>query len=212
MNASIAASSRVWDWVFGWEKRREAAATLRRAADFIEPGDVVLDIGSGNGYVIDVAADDYGAFAVGCDVVLPRRPIKHLVQFDGWNLPFADKSVDLALLVFVLHHAKNPNQLLQEAARVSRKAILVVEDSPSNAFDLKWARSHIRRFNRRHGIPWVGEPRTEAEWRRLFSTNELRVLNTSRLSRLERVPPVARAAFLLVPKRFAVQARRSEVA
>ena len=188
--------------MFGWKRRREALATLRRAEAELVPGSLVLDIGCGMGYVLDVLSQDYGAIAIGCDVVAPRRGVEsRFIRFDGWNLPFADGSVDLSLLVFVLHHAKNPNQLLREAMRVTRGALLVVEDTPANPFDYHWGRLHIRRFNRRHNIPWLGENRDEMEWRTLFEENDLRIVKTSRLSRFERMPPVARTAFLLKPKR-----------
>lgn len=200
MNTNEKAPMRAWDRMFGWKRRREAASTLRRAAMELRPGASVLDIGCGMGYALDVLAEDYGATAFGCDVVEPSDGTERFTRFDGRNLPFADKSVDMAMLIFVLHHADDPSVLLLEASRVAREAVLVVEDTPTTAFDVKWGSMHIRSFSKRHGIPWSGKIRTEEEWRQLFHFWGLELKSAHRLKRFERLPPVSRTAFVLQPR------------
>jgi SAM-dependent methyltransferase len=63
------------------------------------------------------------------------------------SLPIADASVDVVLLADVLHHADHPMQLLAEAARVARHAIIIKDyvqagwvDRQSLSF-IDWARS-----------------------------------------------------------------------
>jgi ubiquinone/menaquinone biosynthesis C-methylase UbiE len=197
MKAKLGMPLRLWDRAFGWKRRNEAAATLQHARAFLAPGTTVLDIGCGMGYALEVLDDDYGITSFGCDVVPSTHRIKRFARFDGSVLPFADRSVDIALLIFVLHHAEDAAALLREAARVARTAVLVVEDTPRTMLDRRWGELHIRNFNRRHGIPWAGRIRTETEWKQLFRFAGLPLLSTERLTRFERLPPVARTAFVL---------------
>lgn len=199
MHLNLAANLRVWDRIFGWKRRREAAATLRHAASIFQPGSKVLDIGCGMGYALDVLREEYQAVTFGCDVGPSVQSVERFSRFDGEHLPFHDNSVDVSILIFVLHHAENPLALLHEASRVARKAVLVVEDTPRTAFDRRWGEFHIRSFNQRHGIPWAGSSRTEAEWEWLFAQAGMPLLAEERLTRLERLPPVARTAFVLQP-------------
>lgn len=206
MHLELGAHLRVWDGIFGWKRRREAAATLKHAQAYLTPGTTVLDIGCGMGYVLEVLEEDYGAVAFGCDVVPSTSDIDRFVRFDGNTVPFADKSVDVAMMVFVLHHAEDPALLLREASRVARRAVIVVEDTPRTRFDSMWSRTHIRSFNKRHGIPWRGKSRNDWEWRRLFSENAMSVRAAEPLTRTERLPPVARTVYVLQPAAMPLQA------
>jgi ubiquinone/menaquinone biosynthesis C-methylase UbiE len=197
MDAALSAEKRIWDRMFGWKRRKEAADTLRHAARFLTPGTRVLDIGCGMGYALEVLSEEYGIDAFGCDVVPSTHRIRKFCRFDGNNLPFADKSVDVAMLIFVLHHAEDPAILLREAARIARRAVMVVEDTPRTMLDRRWGELHIRSFNKRHSIPWTGRIRTDREWRQFFRFLGMQLHSSGPLSRFERLPPVARTAYLL---------------
>ena len=199
MKTKLAIPLRLWDRTFGWKRRNEAAATLKHAEAFLKPGATVLDVGCGMGYALEVLNEDYGITSFGCDVVPSTHRIRRFARFDGNHLPFANASFDVVMLIFVLHHAEDAAALLHEAARVARKAVLVVEDTPQNMFDRRWGEMHIRNFNRRHGIPWAGRIRTETEWKQLFRFAGLPLISSGRLTRFERLPPVARTAFVLEP-------------
>jgi ubiquinone/menaquinone biosynthesis C-methylase UbiE len=186
-----------WDKAFGWKRRAEARATLDHVADYLEPGSSALDIGCGTGYLIDVLARDFQCEAFGCDVVTPPVEIEHFSLFDGFALPYRDKSVDVAFLVFVLHHAEDPGVLLHEASRVARKAVIVIEDTPRTAAEHNWGRMHIHSFGKRHNIPWRGRVRSSDEWRQIFHFTNTPLLHEERLGRFERLPPVSRSAFVL---------------
>ncbi len=63
------------------------------------------------------------------------------------SLPIADASVDVVLLADVLHHAAHPMQLVAEAARVARHAIIIKDYVQAGWADrqalgfIDWARS-----------------------------------------------------------------------
>ena len=199
-----------WDKMFGWKRRAEARATLRHVADYLPAGARVLDIGCGTGYLLEVIARDFRCDIYGCDVVRPPVPIEHFTLFDGFRLPYADKSVDVAILVFVLHHAEDPGVLLHEAARVARQNVIVIEDTPRMALEHRWGRIHIHSFGKRHNIPWHGRVRSAEEWRQVFQFTSTPLVHEERLGRFERLPPVSRTAFVLDSAPLAAEAAASD--
>ena len=194
---------RFWDRVFGWRRRAEARATLRHARQFFTPGTTALDIGCGIGYALDILENEFDCLAYGCDVVEPPVDIERFALFDGRTLPYEDKSFDVAILIFVLHHADDPSVLLREASRVARRAVVVVEDTPNSGVEHRWGRMHVHSFKTRHGIPWHGRVRDDREWRQIFQFMGMAVQHAERLRRFERLPPVARTCFVLTPARAA---------
>lgn len=205
-------SLQFWDRAFGWKRRNEARATVEHVADYLKAGSSVLDIGCGTGYLLDVIAADFDCVAFGCDVVAPPVRISNFSLFDGFRLPYRDNSVDVAFLVFVLHHAEDPGVLLHEAARVARESVVVIEDTPQSALEHKWGRKHIESFGKRHGIPWEGRVRSADEWRQIFQFTSTPILHEERLGRFERLPPVSRSAFVLQSNNAAAAAAQQRVA
>ena len=200
---------RLWDQVFGRRRRAEARATLQHAKQFLTPGRTALDIGCGVGYALDVLERDFGCIASGCDVVQPPVSIERFALFDGRSLPYEDKSFDVAILIFVLHHADDPGVLLREASRVARYAVIVVEDTPQTKIEQHWGSMHVHSFNTRHNIPWIGRVREDREWRQVFQFVGMPVQHAERLGRFERLPPVTRTCFVLGPIEAAAAARAS---
>ena len=89
--------------------------------------DRVLDIGSGYGTVTQEMRGQ-GFQTTPVDVRDQAiHPELQPVLADGAQLPFANQEFDTALLLTVLHHTPQPEQVLAEAARVSTQ-VLVIED------------------------------------------------------------------------------------
>jgi SAM-dependent methyltransferase len=86
----------------------------------------LLDIGCGDGKLASLLSHIRPVLRIeGVDVV-PREETSFPVRlYDGVSLPFADSSFDAVMLIDVLHHTRDPLQLLQEALRVSRGSLIV---------------------------------------------------------------------------------------
>jgi ubiquinone/menaquinone biosynthesis C-methylase UbiE len=96
----------------------------------------VLEIGAGEGAVLQRLAD--GGFgrrhyaleisASGVECIRGRRipSLVECLQFDGYAVPYADATFDLAILSHVLEHVEHPRLLLNEAARVANYVFIEV--------------------------------------------------------------------------------------
>jgi len=181
--------------------KKETLQTVSLLTPHVEPGASVLDIGCGEGYVLDELAARGIANVEGVDIVDIRRNKDYPFRlYDGETLPFPDRSFDLVVLSFVLHHVPNERKLalLEEALRVSRAKVVVIEDTPSTAFDRLMNHRHGESYRRKIGSTAAFGFLTEGEWRWLFRGMGLEP-ESRPLSRFCRsiVQPFARTAFIL---------------
>ena len=96
---------------------------------FIGKGDSVLDIGAGGGWIGKNISVTNGAQVTLLDVEDMNRTDLPLKVYDGRNIPCPDAAFDDSLLLFVLHHCEDSIRVLTEAVRVSRKRIIIFEDT-----------------------------------------------------------------------------------
>ncbi len=180
---------------------KETEHTLSLVAPHL--GGSLLDVGCGAGYVAWQIAERFGGEVHAVDVGDFRRvPLPRFSRFDGLRLPFADGSVDVVLLSFVLHHIPDVYKpaLLAEAQRVARHKVLVLEDTPRSLLDRLFSVGHGLRFRRRVGSREAFGFLTASEWTRLFQRMGWRAQHLP-LSRWCRSfwQPFARSFFVLTP-------------
>lgn len=86
--------------------------------------------------------------------------------YDGEHLPYTDQQFDACLLLTVLHHCSDPDQILAEAGRVARK-VIVIEDIYSS----RWQRRLTWWLDSLLNWEFTGHPhnnRSDLEWRNAF--------------------------------------------
>ena len=177
-------------------RRRDARQTLRCLTPDVRAHDRVLDLGCGTGFVGALMQSELGCSVVGCDVVPMNVALDEFHLYDGEQVPFPSYAFDVTVLAYVLHHVPDPLALLREARRLSRRAVIVVEDTPRCWADRAWGRLHVHGFNGTYGLPH-GRVRADGEWRSLFAAAGLSLMRTHEMRRLERFPPNARTQYTL---------------
>ena len=100
------------------------------------PHDRLLEIGCGDGSIVQRLSDiKFGKDLFAIEIsesaveVTNARKIARLKEcrlFDGYHIPYADGSFDLAVLSHVLEHVEYPRRLLYEASRVARHVFVEV--------------------------------------------------------------------------------------
>ncbi len=91
-------------------------------------GKTILDVGAAEGWVgteLRNRRPDWNVLSV--DVIHMQHTKTPAVLYDGWNLPFRDKSIDTAYAIFVLHHCRFPDRVIREVHRVVRDRFIVME-------------------------------------------------------------------------------------
>ncbi|MCI0628351.1 MAG: class I SAM-dependent methyltransferase [Acidobacteria bacterium] len=104
-----------------------------------------------------------------------RDPAVEVVLFDGGTLPCADNSFDIALLCDVIHHARNQERLLSEAARISRQGIIVKDHVFGNSLERYQLLILDMLGNRRFGVEVIGRYLDLQGWQALLSPTHLQV-------------------------------------
>lgn len=133
--------------------------------DYVGPGDSVLDVGCGAGYLADNLHQMYAAVTTGLDVQDFRRSDIAFRRFDGISIPFPDGSFDHVVLSFVLHHSQDPMALIRECRRVARRSVIVFEDMPDNRFGKMLTSIHVGIFNEFYRLRSTrGDYRSALEW------------------------------------------------
>ena len=108
----------------------------------------ILDLGAGEGYVGEQLQKRLDANVELADVVdLNRTALAHQL-YDGCRLPYAAHRFDVTVLYYVLHHAAQPEAVLREALRVTRRRVVVVESVVSGPVQHRVLRSLDRFANR----------------------------------------------------------------
>jgi ubiquinone/menaquinone biosynthesis C-methylase UbiE len=154
-------------------RNRNQAGMLR---DYIRPGDSVLDVGCGRGYLTESLHETLGAEATGMDVLDFRVAEVPFHQFDGISIPLPDRSFDNVVLSFTLHHCQDPLALIQECRRVARRSIMAFEDLPDGRLGRILHAWHVEAFRRQYRLGYKGGDYRSALAR--LSDNALEVVRT----------------------------------
>jgi ubiquinone/menaquinone biosynthesis C-methylase UbiE len=102
------------------------------------PAQTILEIGCGEGHMLELMHQNSDARLFGFDIDIPilieanrRCPTAHLSLTDAQAISYASNSVDLVVACEVLEHVEDPEQVIAEARRVTRRyAIYSVPREP----------------------------------------------------------------------------------
>src|SRR3990172_9064314 len=103
---------------------------------FVKQGETVLDCGCGSLLVTQDIQHRSGASVFGADVLHLNRTRLSMCVCPGERLAFASQSVDVVLLIAVLHHTRHTVQTLEESLRVARERVIVLEDVYGSRMEL----------------------------------------------------------------------------
>ncbi len=157
------------------EFRPRINTIISEITPYLRKNDRILDIGSGS-CVVARRLKDSGCKITLLDVVDKSvysdfRPI----IYDGRNISFPDNSFDIAVLITVLHHTREPIGVLREAARVAPR-IIVMEDLYKGLLQ-KYLTFAMDSFLNREFFNHPHTNMTEKQWREVFDKLGLRVLD-----------------------------------
>lgn len=146
-----------WEMIMGKLVYRLELGRAKTQAEKIVPHlkgyKTLLDLGSGTGNIALQIAREVDIKVSMVDIKAPfwyvsmwlyGRPCarshsrKYKLDYeiyDGKKLRYRDNEFEVVLLAYVLHHAEDPERVLQEAIRVSKSRVIVLEDIHRNKLD-----------------------------------------------------------------------------
>jgi len=150
-----------------WCWKLDAKRKLRWMQDHLKFLDRHIEIGSGPGSVLSVMRKR-NYYVDGLDIADNGydEDLSPTV-YNGEVMPFSAKVYDTALLLTVLHHTRDPDDILKEAARIAKK-IVIIED----VYDNLVMEYLTKAFDSVMNLEFFGHPhsnRSDAAWRRSFS-------------------------------------------
>jgi len=143
---------------------------------FLKPESKIIDIGCGVGRIAKLLKSE-GHHVTPIDIqnLSIYQEIAPII-YDGENIPFKKNSFDWALILTVLHHAKKPEKIIQEAKRVARN-IIIIEDVYKN----KTGKFVVQVLDTLYNLEIFHHPynhKDDEGWRKIFGDNKLKVNKT----------------------------------
>jgi SAM-dependent methyltransferase len=152
-----------------------------RIAPHLEAGQTMLDLGAGTGFMARWLQRRTGVVPTLCDLVDYHnrdRSLPFIHQTDPGRVPVEDGSFDVVLIMFVFHHIErweDQERLLDEAIRVTRRRIVIAEDTPTSRIDRAFNVAWDWLLNWRHGVPTPFTFRSPDGWVELFKARDLSI-------------------------------------
>ena len=152
-----------------------ARGMVREIEPFLNEGDKITDIGSGTCNVCEILREN-GHDTTALDIEnLSFVDGVEPVVYDGSRIPFENEEFDVSIIITVLHHVPDPESLLNEAARVSKR-VIITEDTYKGRLHkyLTWF------FDSLINLEFSGHPhtnRTDEHWKETFSRLGLKLMD-----------------------------------
>jgi len=148
---------------------------------YLQESDSILDLGAGSCVVTEKLQEiDCNVTPVDIADISLVNSIQPLV-YDGQTLPFEDDQFDISMLLVILHHTRDPKEIIQEAMRVSKR-LIILEDIFRNPVEQYMTYAMDCLLNQEfRGHPHSNK--TDEQWKSLFEELNL-TLRDTKYSRL----------------------------
>ena len=157
--------------------RRRRIRVLSLALETLLTTDAhILDVGCGDGELDKRLMKLRPDIQIeGIDVLARKYAQIPVREFDGRRIPYSDNSIDIAMLIDVLHHTEDPTVLLAEAQRVARQAVIIKDHCLDGILAGPTLRLMDWTGNARYEVPLPYNYWPRSRWLETFEAMHLRV-------------------------------------
>jgi ubiquinone/menaquinone biosynthesis C-methylase UbiE len=169
--------------------RRRAEALARELASRLPDNANILDVGCGDGAVSEIVMRwRPGVRYEGIDVLARPSCAIPCQTFDGTHIPYGERSFEVVQFVDVLHHTSDIEALVREAARVTRRYVLIKDHVSTNRLDFETLRFMDWVGNAPYGVKLTYNFKDARFWAELYERLDLRVVAINQRIRLYPFP------------------------
>lgn len=147
---------------------------------YLEDCKTVLDLGASSGRLAKNIQNKLDIEFVGVDKYLQPERVIPIIKCDGKNLPFKNNSFDCVMIIDVLHHDSNPQKIIEEAKRVTKKYILIKDHYWDNKVDLALLKFGDYIGNKPYGIDLYYNFLNMQSWNALIKKNNLTIVKSQK--------------------------------
>src|SRR3989344_4738516 len=147
---------------------------IKRLKPLLKDSKNVLDVGCGNGRISKILMkENPNLYIKGIDVFnIENSQISYKI-FDGKKIPYKKKSFDTIILIDVLHHTENIEELIKECIKVSKKYIIIKDHYYKNLIDYLILKIYDYIGNKPYNINLPYNFKKIGYWKKLIRNNNL---------------------------------------
>lgn len=165
---------RLIDEKIGFPLRRKYLK--EKLSPYLKNEDNVLDFGSSCGRLANEISKELPSISfTGVDINVQPETFIPIKKYNGKKLPFPSNSFDCVMIIDVLHHDKNPEAILREAKRVSKKSILIKDHYFNNKIDFLLLKYSDYFGNKPYGVRLPYNFLKISEWNRIINKLNLKI-------------------------------------
>ena len=164
--------------------KRRANRIARIILPYVNENEKVLDFGCGTLTVAEEILKRKRVQIRGVDVINFNLTDLPLSIYDGKRTDFEDKTFDVTYAAFVLHHCDNIEAVFTELLRLTRKKIILIEDTYKTRLGLFWIKL-CDYVENRIGSLTINIPlnfRSEEEWLDFFHASDITTVHSQVLN------------------------------
>lgn len=178
--------------------QRAAEKMCEEIKIFLKDGKKILDLGCGSAIFGKEVEEKLKCEVLGMDIVDGRIKKIPFLKYNGRIIPFSENYFDCVLIAFVLHHSRNPRDLLEEAKRVGQK-VIIFEDLTDGFLGKLRCYFHWFFWNLFFGKEFAKfNFFSEKEWEEIFKKLNLKIIAKKDFSPgFKFLDPVKRKIFIL---------------
>lgn len=181
-------------------QKKRAVNAYGRIKDYLV-GEHLLDLGSGTGIVAQTIHERTGMKVTLADVInYSMTDLPTVIISQDSRIPLENDAVDTTLLYLVLHHADDPLRLLEEAVRVTRTRMVIMEgyvDDEETYLVNCYFDWFLNRVVEAEDINIPLNFRTTGEWQQIFAQHGLRLVRQELVGIDEPLAPESHVLFVL---------------
>lgn len=136
----------------------------------------ILDIGCGDGKIDNLIMQTNNVNISGIDVLVRDKTYIPVTEYDGSHINKDDNSIDTTMIIDVLHHTENPDEVFKEIVRVTKNYI-IIKDHFLHGF-ISYIKLKMMDYvgNKHYSVDLPYNYLTPKQWKKLFNENNLKVV------------------------------------